>query len=140
MENYLTELYREAERAAAGAYSPYSKFNVGAALLADDGRIFTGCNIENAAYSVTICAERVALFGAVAAGVRRFSAIAVAGGRMENLAVPCPPCGVCRQALSEFCGGDMPVILSDGRGGVCLYRLDELLPKSFGPSAVLNNE
>lgn len=134
MENYIIKLYREAEKAAAGAYAPYSGFSVGAALLSEDGRVFTGCNIENASYSVTICAERVALFSAVAAGARRFSAIAVAGGRMGNLAAPCPPCGVCRQALSEFCGGDMLVILSDGGGGVRSYRLGELLPESFGPS------
>lgn len=121
------KLYRMAVDAAKNAYSPYSGFSVGAALLCSDGTVFTGCNIENASYSVTVCAERVALFSAVAAGKREFCAIAVAGGSDGDYSKPCPPCGVCRQALSEFCGGDMAVILSDGA-----HRLEELLPYSFG--------
>ena len=126
------ELYSLAEKAAQGAYAPYSGFFVGAALLSADGRVFTGCNIENASYSVTVCAERTALFSAVAAGVREFSAIAVAGGRMGDTSSPCPPCGVCRQALAEFCDSTLPVILSDGEGGVVRHTLGEILPLSFG--------
>jgi len=128
------ELYSLAVKAARGAYSPYSGFCVGAALLSADGRVFTGCNIENASYSVTVCAERVALFSAIAAGVREFSAIAVAGGRDGDTSSPCPPCGVCRQALTEFCDLSLSVILSDGEGGVTKHTLAELLPLSFGKS------
>lgn len=127
----MKDLYREAMDAAKGAYAPYSGFSVGAALLCDDGTIFTGCNIENAAYSVTVCAERVALFSAVAAGKRRFSAIAVCGGADGDFTGPCPPCGVCRQALWEFCDADMPVILADGEGGVKKHKLCDLLPLGF---------
>ena len=93
-------------------------------------------NIENASYSVTVCAERVALFAAVAAGHRRFRAIAVAGSSDGNFSRSCPPCGVCRQALAEFCDGNTPVILADGKGGVAEYRLDSLLPMSFDGSSM----
>ncbi len=126
------KLYQAATAAAKDAYAPYSKFRVGAALLCEDGTVFTGCNIENASYSVTVCAERVALFCAVTAGHRKFKAIAVAGSGSTDFTSPCPPCGVCRQALSEFCRGDMPVILADGEGGITEYRLDELLTLGFG--------
>ena len=126
------ELYELAAEAAQRAYAPYSGFFVGAALLTSDGRVFTGCNIENASYSVTVCAERVALFSAVTAGAREFSAIAVAGGREGDTSAPCPPCGVCRQALTEFCDPTLPVILSDGEGGVERHTLGEILPLSFG--------
>lgn len=122
----MTELFSKAIDAAKNAYSPYSGFCVGAALLCDDGTVFTGCNIENASYSVTVCAERVALFSAVTAGHRKFKAIAVVGSSNGDFTSPTPPCGVCRQALSEFCDGDMTVILSDGE-----HRLCELLPMSF---------
>lgn len=125
------ELYEMAVAAAKKAYSPYSKFCVGAALLCDDGTVYTGCNIENASYSVTVCAERVALFTAVAEGKRGFTAIAVAGSGDGDFSSPCPPCGVCRQALAEFCSHDMPVILSDGNGGVAEHTLGEILPMSF---------
>ena len=130
----MTELYNMAIDAAKGAYAPYSGFSVGAAILCEDGRIFTGCNIENAAYSVTICAERVALFSAVSAGYRKFKAIAVAGGKGGDFSKPCPPCGVCRQALSEFCQSNMPVILADGE-----HTLGELLPMSFGAASMENS-
>lgn len=108
------KLMRLAKQAAENAYAPYSDIHVGAALLSEDGRIFTGCNVENASYSVTCCAERVALFTAVSQGARSFSAIAVTHS----------PCGTCRQALSEF--GDMNVILPDK---TC--RLSALLPDAF---------
>jgi len=127
----MTELYNAAITAAKGAYAPYSGFTVGAALLCDDGTVFTGCNIENASYSVTVCAERVALFSAVSTGYRKFKAIAVVGSYDEDFTKPCPPCGVCRQALAEFCDPDMPVILSDGEGGIRSYTLSEFLPMGF---------
>ena len=125
------ELLNRAVMAAKSAYAPYSGFSVGAALLCSDGTVFTGCNIENSSYSVTVCAERVALFSAVAAGYRGFTAIAIVGGNNGDYTKPCPPCGVCRQALAEFCSADTKVILSDGQGDACDYTLGELLPESF---------
>ncbi len=125
------ELFPKAVLAAGMAYAPYSGFSVGAALLCDDGTVFTGCNIENSSYSVTVCAERVALFSAVAAGHRDFKAIAIAGGRDGDFSSICAPCGVCRQALAEFCGADLKVILADGNDEVKEYTLGELLPVSF---------
>ena len=115
-----------AERARERAYAPYSGFSVGAALLCEDGEVFCGCNIENASYTPTCCAERVALFSAVKEGRRRFRAIAVVGN--EN---PCPPCGVCRQVLSEFCDGDFTVILKHKEGSPETLTLGELLPHRF---------
>jgi homotetrameric cytidine deaminase len=128
------ELIAQAKKARENAYAPYSHFCVGAALLAFDGRVFLGCNVENAAYSVTCCAERTALFQAVAAGVREFAAIAIVGGKEGSEPTePCYPCGVCRQALSEFCDGNMPVYTL--KGDECLTStIAELLPHSFGKS------
>lgn len=120
------ELYDEAVRAASRSYSKYSGFSVGAALLTEDGQIFTGCNIENSSYSLTICAERTAVFKAVSEGVTGFSAIAVAGSSDGDFSVPCTPCGACLQVLSEFCGDDFVVILSDGE-----HRLSDFLPMRF---------
>ncbi len=126
-------LIAAALRARALAYSPYSKFSVGAALLAKSGRIYTGCNIESVSFSPTCCAERVALFKAVSEGERDFVALAVAGGASDSHSFGiCPPCGVCRQVISEFCGGDFPIILADSDGSFKTYTLDELLPLSFG--------
>ena len=119
-------LFRAACAAREHAYAPYSGFRVGAALLCADGRIFTGCNVENAAYPLCTCAERTALCAAVAQGARQFAAIAIAGGRDEDCAQPCMPCGGCRQNLAEFCGPDFPVILSDG-----IHTLGQLLPGVF---------
>ena len=100
----------KAKEARNNAYTPYSGFKVGAALLCSDGSIYTGCNIENASYSPTVCAERVAIFKAVSEGKREFSAIAVCGSpKGELTAKLCYPCGVCRQVLSEFCGDDFKV-------------------------------
>lgn len=130
------KLYLLAAAAAKNSYSPYSGFAVGAALLTEDGTVFTGCNVENASYSVTVCAERVALCTAVAAGYRKFKAIAVAGGRDHSELTVCPPCGLCRQALAEFCGSELSVILSDGEGGIAEHSLGELLPMSFGSSSM----
>jgi len=121
-EGELIELALEAKR---NAYSPYSGFRVGAALLCADGRVFTGCNVENSSYSVTTCAERVALFSAVAQGARKFSAIAV----VTDSEQPVFPCGACRQALAEF-SPNMNVI-AVGPKGVQTVVLEQLLPYAF---------
>lgn len=122
-----TDLLRAAREARRMAYAPYSGFSVGAALLAEDGRLFVGCNVENAAYSPCLCAERVALGAAIAAGAGRFAAIAVVGGHGEE-EEPCSPCGVCRQTLAEF--GDMTVFFF-GDTGIEERSLAELLPYGF---------
>lgn len=135
-QTWQKDLAAAALRARKHAYAPYSGFLVGAALLVLNGTLYTGCNIENAAYSVCNCAERTALFSAVAAGERRFRAIAVAGGKREEqepLSSYCPPCGVCRQALSEFCESRaFQVILVRSREDFQIFTLEELLPLRFG--------
>ncbi len=119
------------------AYAPYSGFSVGAALLDADGRIWQGCNIENAAFGPTVCAERVALFKAVSEGVRSFEALAVAGGPAgESIAAFTAPCGVCRQVLREFCSDGFRIILAAPDGETRTFTLGELLPQSFGPSSL----
>lgn len=124
------ELMAIAAKARENSYSPYSGFAVGAALLCDDGSIYTGCNIENASFTPTVCAERVAIFKAVSEGKRSFSAIAIIGGKRGEEAEICAPCGVCRQVMSEFCGEDFRVIL--GNTTRCkTYKLCELLPLAF---------
>ncbi|MBR6069621.1 MAG: cytidine deaminase [Ruminococcus sp.] len=120
------ELFSAAVKAAEKSYSPYSHFRVGAALMTADGRIFTGCNIENASYSLTNCAERTAVFKAVSEGVTQFKAIAIAGSSTRDFTKPCPPCGACLQVLSEFCGDDLVVILSNG-----WFKLSDFLPMRF---------
>ncbi len=125
------ELYEIAERARENSYAPYSGVTVGAALLTKGGEVYTGANIENAAYGPTICAERVAIHTAVHRGERDFAAIAIAGGRCgEEDAVDFVPCGVCRQVMAEFCAEDFIVVTRD-EGGVICRTLDELLPHSF---------
>ena len=125
-------LVERAVDARAKSYCPYSGFAVGAALLSDDGKCYTGANVENASFTPTVCAERVAFFQAVHEGKRKFSAIAIVGGKAdEALSSFCAPCGVCRQVMSEFCDGDFLVILYDGKN-VAVYTLDELLPLRFG--------
>lgn len=119
-------LVDEAKKAKESSYSPYSHFSVGAALLCTDGTVYKGCNIENASYTPTCCAERVAFYSAIADGKREFSAIAVVGDSS-----PCMPCGVCRQVMSEFCGGDFCVIMIGADGKIQEYKLSELLPFSF---------
>ena len=129
--NMYKELLSAAKSARDSSYCPYSHFAVGAALLCADGRIYTGANIENASYTPTVCAERVAFFRAIHDGVREFAAIAIAGGREgEPSSAPTAPCGVCRQVMSEFAGGDFKIIL-DGKGEPEVYTLDELMPLRF---------
>lgn len=124
------DLIKSAKLAADNAYSPYSHFNVGAALLCKDGTLYTGCNIENASFGVTCCAERVALFKAVSEKKTQFSEIAIVGGKDKDYSSPCTPCGICRQALSEFCKPDFKVHLCEGDKIITL-TLDKLLPHSF---------
>lgn len=119
-----------ARAAREHAYAPYSRFPVGAALLAEDGRVFTGCNVENASYGLTHCAERVALGKAVSEGARAFRAIAVVGPRDD---APCAPCGACRQVLYEF-GGAWTLVTPDGAGGARTASIASLLPDGFGPA------
>lgn len=125
------ELIKEAKRAAESSYAPYSHFNVGAALITKDGKVYSGCNIENAAYSPTNCAERTAFFKAVSDGEREFSAIAIVGGKNLDFSDFCPPCGVCRQVMSEFCDGDFRIILGRNDDECKVYSLSELLPERF---------
>ena len=114
------------------AYVPYSNFKVGAAILADNGKIYTGCNIENASYSPTNCAERTAIFKAVSEGVTKFKKIAVVGGPNGNLENYCPPCGVCRQVISEFADEEFELILGTSKNTYAVYNFfEEVLPLSF---------
>ncbi len=116
------------------SYSPYSEYRVGAALLSAAGEIYTGCNVENAAFTPGICAERAAFFKAVSEGVREFRAIAVAGGSAGGAVEIAPPCGVCRQVMREFCNPKtFEIILGTGAKDYRVYTLEELLPVSFGP-------
>ncbi len=125
------ELMNAAIAAREKAYAPYSGFCVGAALQGKSGKVYTGCNVENAGYSPTNCAERTALFKAVSEGEREFVSIAIVGGRYENIADFCAPCGVCRQALAEFCDKDFRVILGNGEN-LRVFTFGELLPFAFG--------
>jgi cytidine deaminase len=120
------DFFQMAVRAAEKSYSPYSHFRVGAALLTEDGQVFTGCNIENSSYSLTVCAERTAVFKAVSSGFCDFKAIAIAGSADGDFSRPCYPCGACLQVLSEFCGDDFLIVLSDGA-----HTLSDFLPKRF---------
>ena len=119
------------------AYTPYSHFKVGAALLCEDGSVYTGCNIENAAFTPGNCADRTAIFKAVSEGKRKFRAIAIAGGK-EHGSEPdyCPPCGVCRQVMREFCEDSFEIILARSETDYRITSLGELLPESFGPDFV----
>ena len=122
-----------AEAARSQAYCPYSGFAVGAALEAEDGRVFVGCNVENASYGVTLCAERAALTAAVAGGARRFRRLAIVAGTEPAVA----PCGACRQALAEF--GLALVVEAFGPNGRRRWLLSDLLPDAFGPAALDQN-
>ena len=134
-EHMIRELAVSALKMRELSYVPYSDFAVGAALLTKDGRIFTGCNVENAAFGPSICAERTAVAKAVSEGAREFAAIAVAGGKGgEPPKDYCPPCGVCRQVLAEFSGPDMPVIVVKSEEEIRITTLGDLLPQSFTPA------
>ena len=125
-----------AKSAMEKSYSPYSGYRVGAALLCGDGTVYCGCNIENAAFSPTVCAERCAIFKAVSEGKRVFCAIAVVGGRAGEAPGRAAPCGVCRQVMGEFCGGDFKIYLLDADGEIEEYTLDDLLPERFGAGSM----
>ena len=124
------ELLDRALDARKNSYAPYSGYRVGAALLCSNGKIYTGCNMENASYSVTLCAERSAFTAAVSAGERAFVAIAVAGGKGEDADEAAPPCGVCRQVMAEFCDKEFEIILGNEEN-LQVYCLSELLPLAF---------
>lgn len=123
-------LCQTAIEATDKSYSPYSGCKVGAALLSKDGRIFTGCNIENASFSPTICAERTAFAKAVSEGVKEFTAIAIAAKKDDKLSV-FTPCGVCRQVMSEFCGADFTILVVTDYDSFDEYTLKDMLPHSF---------
>lgn len=127
----VERLIEEAMKARKMAYAPYSEFRVGAALLDGDGTIYSGCNIENASYGACNCAERTAIFKAVSEGAGDFRAIAIVGGKDKAVTEFCPPCGICRQVMSEFCDADtFKVILFDGTE-TRSYLLGDLLPHAF---------
>lgn len=126
-------LIKEAIKARDFAYTPYSKFKVGAALLSTDGQVYHGCNIENAAYGMCNCAERTALFKAYSDGVTKFQSMAV----VADTDRPVPPCGACRQVISELCDPDMEVILTNLKGDIEKITVKELLPGAFSPKDLL---
>lgn len=130
------ELCKEAIDVMKNAYAPYSGYKVGAALLTEKGKLFAGCNIENAAYTPTVCAERVALFNAISSGERNFTAIAVAGGKDGVISGAFPPCGVCRQVMAEFCAPDFTVLVVTGEDSYKKYTLNELFPQAFTPKNI----
>ena len=131
------ELIRLAQQARTRAVAPYSRFTVGAALRSVDGQVFTGCNIENAAFTPTNCAERTALFKAVSEGVTQFTDLAVVGARIGEVnELVTGPCGVCRQALYEFCGPSLNVIMAKTPDDFIERTLGELLPFGFGPANI----
>ena len=125
------ELVRQALAAMKFAYVPYSGFTVGAALLTKSGKVYLGCNIENAAYGPSNCAERTAIFKAVSEGEREFAAIAVVGGKDGNAADIFPPCGVCRQVMQEFCAPDFMIYMGRSDDSYVAVRLEDFLPYGF---------
>lgn len=130
----IQQLIREAISAMNRAYTPYSHFKVGAALLTKDGKIYQGCNIENAAYTPTNCAERTAFFRAIYEGERDFEAICIVGGQEGLLSSYTAPCGVCRQVMMEFCDPEtFKIILAIDEEQYSVYTLKELMPLGFGP-------
>lgn len=133
----MEKLIQAALDARKNAYVPYSHYQVGAALLTAEGEIYTGCNIENASYGATNCAERTAVFKAVSEGRRKFSAIVIAGGMENRDPVDYAyPCGICRQVLREFGGEDFRVIVAKSPEDYREFRLDELLPRGFGGDSI----
>ncbi len=124
------ELINAAKKAMEKSYAPYSHFNVGAALYCGDGKVYLGANIENASFSLCCCAERNAVFRAVNDGERDFKAIAVVGGKNHKIEKYCPPCGACRQVLTEFCKEDFEIILTDGQK-IKTFKLKDIMPLGF---------
>nr|WP_294468286.1 cytidine deaminase [uncultured Sellimonas sp.] len=136
-EKQIQKLIETATAQLAYSYTPYSHFKVGAALLGKNGEIYTGCNIENAAYTPTNCAERTAIFKAVSEGVREFEAICIVGGPEGKLLDYTPPCGVCRQVMMEFCDPEQfQILLAKGKDEYRIYKLTDLLPQGFGPGSL----
>ena len=132
MEKILIEkLIKKAIEMLNFSYAPYSNFHVGAALLTSEGKIYTGCNIENAAYGPSNCAERTAIFKAVSECKKEFEAIAIVGGKNGKIENFCPPCGVCRQVLAEFCKKDFEIVLAKSKNEYKIMTLEQLLPESF---------
>ncbi len=127
------ELVLKAIEAMKNSYSPYSDFKVGAALLSESGKVFTGCNIENVAFGPSICAERVAFFKAISDGENCFSKIAVIGGKAGVISSATPPCGVCRQVMREFCSDDFEILIVKENNEYDKVFLKDLLPYSFKP-------
>ncbi|WNS74337.1 cytidine deaminase [Bacillus sp. DTU_2020_1000418_1_SI_GHA_SEK_038] len=125
----VEKLIEEAKVARERAYVPYSKFKVGAALLTSEGKVYHGCNIENAAYSMCNCAERTAIFKAYSEGDRNFKALAV----IADTDRPCSPCGACRQVIAELCPKDMQVYLTNLKGDILEITIEQLLPGAFSP-------
>jgi len=133
-KSMIQELIRTAIKQMEYSYVPYSGFRVGAALLAENGTVYTGCNIENAAYTPSNCAERTAFFKAVSEGVKKFSAICIVGGKDGVLTEFAPPCGVCRQVMMEFCDPKkFEIILAVSEEEYQVFLLEELFPQGFGP-------
>ena len=128
------DLFMLAKDAMKNSYAPYSSYNVGAVLLTKNENVYKGCNVENASYSVTNCAERTALFSAIASGEKEFVAICVVGGKNGEITDYAMPCGVCRQALSEFCNADLKVFVGKNEDDIKEFTLGELLPYSFDKS------
>lgn len=132
------ELIKSAIDSLNFSYAPYSRFNVAAAVLASSGKIYTGVNVENASYPAGICAERNAIFHAVACGEKEITAIAIIGGLNGQITDYCPPCGVCRQVMREFCDPEhMTVIIAKSTDEYKEMTLAELLPESFGPDSIV---
>lgn len=129
------DLMRLAEAARERAYAPYSNFLVGAALLGKSGKVYLGCNVENAGYSATNCAERTAFFKAISEGEKEFSAIAIVGGYRGEKPGFCAPCGICRQVMAEFCAEDFPIVLGTAED-YKIHTLSSLLPLAFTPDSL----
>lgn len=128
------ELFTLAKEAMKNSYAPYSNYNVGAALLTKNDKVYMGCNIENASYSATCCAERTAIFSAVANGEKEFNAICIVGGKNGDIIDYAMPCGVCRQVLAEFCDVDFKIYVGINENEIKEFTLSELLPYSFDKS------
>lgn len=127
-----SELIQAAQKVRENAYAPYSRFRVGAALKAASGKVYVGCNVENSSYGMTMCAERSAMFNAIANGEREFVALVIAADESSDGSL-CPPCGACRQVLAEMCKGDMPITLVAGQKKA-IHLLGDLLPLTFDKS------